>query len=113
MTKVTRVRGRTPSVKALRYLVIRNPAAGIASRLLTAGGRVDDLQELLQRHGVDGEVAEPSDEEAARALIRKGVADGVDVVAAGGDGTVHLVADELIGTDRALGILPEQAHARG
>lgn len=106
MTKVARDRGRTPSVQARRYLVIRNPEAGIASRLLTAGGRVDDLQELLQRHGVDGEVAEPSDEEAARALIRKGVADGVDIVAAGGDGTVHLVADELIGTDRALGILP-------
>jgi diacylglycerol kinase (ATP) len=95
-----------PLGRARRYLVIRNPSAGIASRLLTTGGRVDDLQELLQRHGVDAEVAEPADEDAARALVRKGVSDGIDIVAAGGDGTVHLVADGLIGTDRALGILP-------
>jgi diacylglycerol kinase (ATP) len=99
-------RGQTPSRRARRYLVIRNPAAGIASQLLTAGGRVDDLKELLERHRVDADVAEPADEDAARELVRKAVADGVDVVAAGGDGTVHLVADELIGTDRALGILP-------
>lgn len=99
-------RGQTPIRRARRYLVIRNPAAGIASQLLTAGGRIDDLQELLDRHGVDAEVAEPSDEVAARALVRKAVGDGQDLVAAGGDGTVHLIAAELIGTDRALGILP-------
>lgn len=101
-----RTRTATPLDPARRYLVVRNPAAGIASRLLTTGGRVDDLRELLERHGVDAEVAEPADEDAARAAVRKAVADGIDVVAAGGDGTVHLVADELIGTDRALGILP-------
>ena len=106
MTDLTQGRGPTPSVHRRRYLVIRNPAAGIASQLLTAGGRVGDLQELLERHGIDGEVAEPPDEDAARAVVRKGVADGVDIVAAGGDGTVHMVAEELIGTDRALGILP-------
>ena len=92
--------------RARRYLVIRNPAAGIASQLLTAGGRVDDLRELLQRHGVDADVAAPADEDAARDLVRKAVGEGVDLVAAGGDGTVHLVAHDLIGTDRALGILP-------
>lgn len=106
MTDVTRHRGSASSARGRRYLVIRNPAAGFGSRLLTAGGRVDDLKELLERHGVDAEVAEPVDEAAARALVGNAVADGVDVVAAGGDGTVHLVADALIGTDRALGILP-------
>ena len=106
MTDVTRHRGSASSARARRYLVIRNPAAGIASRLLTAGDRVDDLKELLERHRVHADVAEPADEAAARALVGKAVADGVDVVAAGGDGTVHLVADALIGTDRALGILP-------
>jgi diacylglycerol kinase (ATP) len=99
-------RGQAPSRRARRYLVIRNPAAGIASQLLTAGGRVDDLRELLERHRVDADVAEPADEDAARDLIRNAVGDGVDLVAAGGDGTVHLVAHELIGTDQALGILP-------
>jgi diacylglycerol kinase (ATP) len=98
--------GETPSRRARRYVVIRNPAAGIASQLLTAGGRVDDLRELLERHGVDAEVAEPADENAARDRVRKAVGDGVDLVAAGGDGTVHLVAHELLGTERALGILP-------
>lgn len=106
MTSVAQDRGRASAARASRYLVIRNPAAGIGSQLLTSAGRVDDLQELLERHGVDAEVAEPSDEEAARALVRKSAADGIDVVAAGGDGTVHMIAEELIGTDRALGILP-------
>lgn len=106
MTDETHARRSGPSVHARRYLVIRNPNAGIASQLLTTGGRVRDLQELLDRHGVDAAVAEPADPEAARELVRRAVADGVDVVAAGGDGTVHLVADGLIGTRRALGILP-------
>ncbi len=106
MTDPALDQGQTPIRRARRYLVIRNPAAGIASRLLTKGGRVDDLRAVLEGHGVDAEVAEPSDEAAARALVRTAVADGLDLVAAGGDGTVHLVAAELIGTDRALGILP-------
>ncbi len=106
MTDTAQRRGHLPFDRARRYLVIRNPVAGIASRLLMAGGRIDDLQGLLERHGVDAEVVEPADEDAARELVGKAVAEGVDVVAAGGDGTVHLVAGRLIGTDRALGILP-------
>jgi diacylglycerol kinase (ATP) len=106
VTRSAPERGETPTRRPRRYLVIRNPAAGVASQLLTAGGRVDDLRELLERHRVDAEVAEPADEDAARDLVRKAAGDGVDVVAAGGDGTVHLVAHDLIGTDQALGILP-------
>ncbi len=105
-TAQDRRQAATAAARARRYLVIRNPAAGVASLLLTRGGGIDDLRELLDRHGVDAEVVEPADEDAARARVRQAVADGVDVVAAGGDGTVHMVADELIGTDRALGILP-------
>jgi diacylglycerol kinase (ATP) len=89
-----------------RMLVIWNPSAGLPTAL-RPGGSVDDLSEILERHGVKAEVHEPADEAEARALVRQAVSDGVDVVvAAGGDGTVHLVAEDLLGTDTALGILP-------
>ena len=88
-----------------RYRVIRNPSAGIASRL-SGSNEADDLRALLERTGIDAHVLEPGDAEGARAATRQAVADGVDVVAAGGDGTIHVVAEALIGTDQALGILP-------
>ncbi len=95
---------RTAATKR-RFRVIRNPSAGIASGL-SGSNEADDLKALLERHGIDAEVLEPGDEDGARAAAQQAVADGVDVVAAGGDGTVHIVAEELIKTDRALGILP-------
>ena len=92
---------RTPR----RILVIWNPAAGLPTTLL--GGTVDDLREILEHHGIQADIAQPADEDEARALVRRAVSDEVDVVAAaGGDGTVHLVANDLIGTPTALGILP-------
>ena len=93
--------------RARRIVVIRNPAAGVASKLTPGGSSADALRALLERHGIAAEVIEPEDEAAAREAVRKAVADRVDiVVAAGGDGTVHVVAEELIGSDCALGILP-------
>jgi YegS/Rv2252/BmrU family lipid kinase len=92
---------RTPR----RILVIWNPAAGLPTTVL--GGTVDDLRETLERHGIQADIAEPADEDDARAVVRRAVTERVDVVvAAGGDGTVHLVADGLVGTEIALGILP-------
>jgi len=89
------------------FRVIRNPAAGIASALTPGGGSAAAIAELLERHGIAADVLEPEDETAARAAVRQAVADGVDVVvAAGGDGTTHLVAAGLVGTHTALGILP-------
>jgi diacylglycerol kinase (ATP) len=98
-TAPTETRGR-------RTVVIWNPSAGLPTALLQ-GGSIDDLSAILERHGVEAEVHEPGDEDEARAIVRQAVSDGVDVVvAAGGDGTVHLVAEDLLDTDTALGILP-------
>ncbi|HUG16536.1 MAG TPA: YegS/Rv2252/BmrU family lipid kinase [Thermomicrobiales bacterium] len=87
--------------------VILNPNAGtkigIASPRVTAG----DLRELLARRGLSAEIVEAPSADRARELTRDAVARGCRaVVAAGGDGTVGLVAGELIGTTTALGILP-------
>ena len=96
----------SPPATTNRILVIWNPAAGLPTAL-RAGGSVDDLRRILDAHRVRAEIREPSDEAEAHAIVRRAVTDGVDiVVAAGGDGTVHLVADDLLGTETALGILP-------
>ena len=62
---------------------------------------------------IGAEIAEVDDEDATRDAIREAAAAGVDtIVAAGGDGTVHLVADTLMSCGAsaderpALGILP-------
>jgi len=88
-----------------RIVVIWNPAAGLPTTL--RGGSVDGLRERLETHGIQADIAEPHGEDEAHAVVRRAVADRIDVVvAAGGDGTVHLVAEDLLGTQTALGILP-------
>jgi diacylglycerol kinase (ATP) len=90
-----------------RIRVVWNATAGSKAGLPT--NLIDEaaLREALARHDTLIELAAPTSEGEAREAVRRAVGDGVDVVAAaGGDGTVALVADELIGTQVALGILP-------
>lgn len=92
---------------ARRYLVLRNAKAGSKGAIPTNHCSAEELSALVQRHGLGGDVVEPADEAEAREVVRGAVADGVDVViAAGGDGTAHLVAEELLGSTTALAILP-------
>lgn len=92
---------------ARRYRIIRNPAAGTKGGISTNSCTSDELCSLAERNGLGQDIVEPEDEDAAHAAVRKAVADGVDVVvAAGGDGTVALVAEGLLNTTTALAILP-------
>jgi YegS/Rv2252/BmrU family lipid kinase len=87
--------------------VIWNPEAG--SRAGFSIARVDEsrLREALARAKLGNELfASPSATEI-RTLAADAVSRGYDlVVAAGGDGTVTLVATELLGSETVLGILP-------
>ena len=88
-----------------RILVVWNPAAGLPTTL--RGATLDDLRDTLESHGIHADIARPGSEDEAHAVVRRAVAEGVEVVvAAGGDGTVHLVAEDILGTQTALGILP-------
>jgi len=90
-----------------RIVVVANPNAGAKAGLPTNRSGGDVVREALERHGVQAEIVEGADEDEARRLARSAAADGADlVVAAGGDGTVGLVATELLETGVALGILP-------
>lgn len=90
-----------------RYRIIRNAAAGAKGGISTNGCTPDELCALAERHGLGQDIVEPADEAAAHEAVRAAVTDGVDVVvAAGGDGTVGLVAEDLRESSAALAILP-------
>jgi diacylglycerol kinase family enzyme len=83
-------------------LVIFNPIAG--RRRATALWRVLDL---LVENGIMVEVAETKHAGHATELAREAAASGRPmVVAAGGDGTIAEVANGLLGSETALGIIP-------
>lgn len=83
-------------------LIIFNPVAG--RRRASALWRVLDV---LIENGIKVEVAETQHAGHATELARAAALEGhAMVVAAGGDGTIAEVANGLLGSDTALGIIP-------
>ena len=90
-----------------RMRVIWNPNSGRKGGIPTNRASRDSLLELMASHDLGEELRETETEADAIEATRDAVERGYDiVVAAGGDGTVRLVAKELLGTRSALGILP-------
>lgn len=82
-------------------MVIANPVAS----QFTGGSHRDVMAELSKSHDV--EALWPGSATEATDAARSAVADGAGVVVAmGGDGMVHHVAQALVGTETALGIIP-------
>lgn len=74
----------------------------------TGETKLNLIREHLTEHGIDVQTEfVPQTPEEIRSLVRQAKADNVDLIlAAGGDGTISLVADAVVGTDLPLGILP-------
>lgn len=90
-----------------RVRIIWNPEAGSKGGISTNSCTEDELRALAAREGLGDEIRTPASPEQARELAADAAAQGYDlVVAAGGDGTIGLVATELLGSRTALGILP-------
>jgi len=92
----------------MRVGIVINPISGRDGR---RAGEADRRRAFVQSHaqaaGVDANVAVTEQPGHARALAQGFVDDHCDtVIAMGGDGTVHEVAQALVGTSTALGIVP-------
>lgn len=84
-------------------VLVVNPSAG--------GGRakalIPGVVARLRAHGIAAEAVAGNSAAESRALAQAAVASGTDmVIACGGDGTVHTVLQEVVGTSSAFGILP-------
>jgi diacylglycerol kinase (ATP) len=90
-----------------RARVILNENAGSKGGIPTNLASEARVREVLAGRGLGDAIVVSRTPDEARELTRAAVRDGFDlVVAAGGDGTIGLVAEELLGTETALGILP-------
>lgn len=84
-----------------RALLIANPAASQFS------GSIHRTAQRLLRRRYDLDVRWPTDADDARRITHQAVTDGVAmVVAMGGDGIVHHVAQPMVGSGATLGIVP-------
>lgn len=67
----------------------------------------DELREKFRANGLQAKVTLASSGRQMTETAQRALADGVDVVVAGGgDGTINAVASVLAGTGRAFGVLP-------
>jgi diacylglycerol kinase family enzyme len=94
---------RIEAAVPIRYHVLLNARAGAA---LARGTTRQELERLFEKAGLRASIDADMDLPMADRLSRLRESNAEVIVAAGGDGTVTAVASALIGTPKALAILP-------
>lgn len=88
-----------------RVALIENPVSGQHSARRPA--EIRDALDVLRAAGVTAEVFEAQARGDAGNFARRAVMEGFDtVLACGGDGTVHEILQNLVGSGVALGVIP-------
>jgi YegS/Rv2252/BmrU family lipid kinase len=88
-----------------RVALIYNPASGQHSKSRRAA--IDKALAVLQSAGIEAEAIETTAPGSAGPLAEEAAGRGCDtIIACGGDGTVHEVLQNLVGTQIALGVVP-------
>src|SRR5258706_12588706 len=83
--------------------LIFNPKSGLLKKSAT----LEEVVEMLRRHGLQAEVTVKTSGKVARAAAKAAAENKEElVIAAGGDGTIEDVASQIMGSGTVLGILP-------
>lgn len=96
-----------PPTAVGRLRVVQNRSAGSKIGVASSDPTPDDLRALLDHVGIEAEIVESGSIEETKLIAREAAATGAPAIAvAGGDGTIGVVAAELLGSETVLGILP-------
>ncbi|WP_404404859.1 diacylglycerol/lipid kinase family protein [Pelagibacterium halotolerans] len=86
-----------------RYHVLLNSRSGAVRAL---GVTPEGLAARFERHGLDATIDGDLEGRVEDRIARAAASDAEVIVAAGGDGTVTSVAERILGTGKAIAILP-------
>src|SRR5579859_1781070 len=96
--------------ESMRAVMIFNPTSGISTvteQRMPPEETERTILEALLDNGLEPQVLYTTPEDGGEGMARQAAEEGVElVIAAGGDGTIHAVANGLIGTQSILGIIP-------
>jgi diacylglycerol kinase (ATP) len=94
----------------MRAVLIFNPTSGISTvteKRMSPEETERAILEGLRACGIEPQVLHTTPEDGGQDMAKRAALDGAElVIAAGGDGTVHAVANGLVGTQSILGIIP-------
>lgn len=95
--------GLTVSYPKEKALIIVNPFAGV----ITSNFTQNTINNFLNKNQIQFEIYQTARETSLRDLISKKIQEGFNkFIVAGGDGTVSLAADGLVGTGFPLAVIP-------
>ena len=94
----------------MKIVLIVNPTSGISTvtekRMSPAETELTIL-EGLRAYGIEPKIYYTTPQDTGQGLAKRAAEEGAElVIAVGGDGTIHAVANGLIGTECVLGIIP-------
>ena len=94
----------------MRAVLILNPTSGISTvteKDILPEETEKAILQGLQASGIEPVVSYTTPEETGKGLATRAAAEYIElVIAVGGDGTIHAVANGLVGTQSTLGIIP-------
>jgi diacylglycerol kinase (ATP) len=97
----------TPGQRRGPIRVIVNASAGSKGGLPTNTTATADVEAVLDQVGIEAEVVQSASASQASRLAAEAVRKRYPaVIAVGGDGTMGVIASELLGSSTALGVLP-------